>query len=244
MATLHYYWFQGQWFQLPFGFGNPWTDTGPLERITDRERYIQDLARNSMRSGYDVVTGEYNPGLLHGEVQRRSVAFWMPDRRWVERNIIWAGPSSRYCEAGRPRPTKGDYVVRMWLAGVGATENNLERLPERLRQMITVSRTWVNSSPENTNPEYVPSASVDVTGERSYTIYGSSNDLWVHFRCGAYAGAQNQMLNPHCRGYAVSWPRGLAVELSFPADHGQSGTDELWREPVEAAFELIQSWEL
>jgi hypothetical protein len=77
---------------------------------------------------------------------------------------------------------------------------------------------------------------------RVYSIFKEDEDLVVMFLCSAYRG-DLAPVNPTCDGHVWDRTLNLVLYMRFPSDQGQAGTEERWRQPVEAAIELIQSWE-
>ena len=240
LDTPDYYWLKGEWFELPFGYKNPWLSPGikdPTPPPPTRETTIEGLKKSSVYTGYDPETGEYNPDLIKKGSITRQFAFWMPSKRYVERDLMFL-PFSRPCEAGRPRPQKEDYVVRFWIEWPflpGSADspparrfrNALERRAEGKLAL------WQDSEHEE------HTLNGPISGTKDYHFYSDDGDLFVKLRC---SGTSSKRPNPLCDGHVWKRSSDLIFYIRFTADAGQSGEEELWRAPVNATIDLISQW--
>lgn len=233
-----YHWQRGVWFQMPYGYKNPWSPFDPHTSANNLDSYKRSL-HNSRARGFDRSTGKYNPDLVEGSIFSPWFSFWMPSLRYVERDL--GEPiGGRPCEAGRSPPTEANYVVRFkidwpFLEGSRASKparrfrNSEKRILETGRATSQDSR-WQEHSLNGA-----------ITGYKSYIIYSNVDDLSVKLRCSPYRG-EKKPINPLCNGWVWNKKLNLLLYILFPSDRGQDGTKELWRTPVEAAIKLTKNW--
>lgn len=242
--SLYYYWNKGAWFQIHYGFMNPWgAGKPPSGESPSIDSYIDVLARNSSSNGYDPTTGDYNPDLVRRASNRSSVdfAFWMPSKRYVERRMK-LGVGIRPCEAGRKQPTRDEYVIKFrieWPFREGSATSEPARRFRNAEQRLVESSRTLHRYPNR--PEQ--SLAEPVTGEKFYFIHSFSDELAVTLRCSPYRGEQKRP-NPLCDGWVWDKQQDLILYLRFPAEKGQDGRLEYWREPVNATIELVESWKI
>lgn len=232
-----YYWTGGVWFEMPLGYRNPWPVIPSL--FTDKDEYRGLLASFSLVTGFDPNTGEFNPALLKRERDELSkFAFWMPSLRYVERDR--APTLTRPCEAGRPPPTEAEYTVSFSIQWPFLPDS--ADSPPARRFKLAQERLD-NGQPLTGQYFAEPKYNLDrrVSGEQDYFIYRDDGDLAAGFHCTERSGNEPG-LQPLCAGYVWQRSKDLILSVSFPIDRGQGGTQELWREPVEAAIGLAEQW--
>lgn len=235
---LTYYWDQGTWFRMQYGYLNPWNSTYRGKHTRTLEEYIRIIRRTK---GYDVQTGEYNPNIGEGRRGSPWFAFWMPSMRYVERNTRWTA-YLRPCETGRKPPSKEEYVVRFKIDWPFLAKSESSHFAQSFKNAEkNMQRTGRDFFQDLANSEH--SLNGFITGNKHYYIYSDTDELSVRFRCTPYLGI-NAPSNPLCDGQVWSKKLDLLLYLWFPSDQGQNGTTELWRQPVEATIQLIRSWKL
>jgi hypothetical protein len=79
-----WYWKQGVWFKMPFGYQNPWPKQDYALALTDKQRY--KATRSTMNfKGFDPKTEPYKRDLVTGSGIDGQFALAMPALRYVER---------------------------------------------------------------------------------------------------------------------------------------------------------------
>jgi hypothetical protein len=234
-----WYWKQGVWFKMPFGYQNPWPKQSYALAVTDKQRYMATLSTMNYK-GFDPKTETYDPELVTGEGIDGQFAFSMPGLRYVERDQ-WYSPAFRPCEAGRPASSENDYVVRFhidWPFLPGFEDSYLSRrfrfAAEDLKNTGRVSEQEMKSAEHSRNGP--------ISGSKEYNIYDDDGDLAVMLRCTAFVG-KSAPLNPGCNGWIWQRSSQLSIFLAFPADQGQFGTEKRWIAPVGGAIKLAKDWQ-
>ncbi len=239
--SIVYVWGRGVWFQLPSGYLQPSSRWDERRAPFDLDVYKKTLAENSSQTGFDQETGQYNPDLVKRPlVSTLGASFWIPSLRYVERNLIKTGTRTP-CEAGREPPGPDEYVVTfsiLWPFLPGS-ENSGEarRFINNAKSFEKTGRPLVNIKTHEQNIDG------PISGENPYHIDHIGSNLSVLINCTAYKGDRAPP-KPGCHGYSWHKQKDLIMYLRFDADRGQRGTEELWRENVDAAAKLAEMWKL
>ena len=236
--TPSYFWKMGTWFKLPLGYRNPWPAKESTPALTRIEDYKQALAKMPNK-GFDPKTGRYNPDLQKRTGIDGIFAFWMPSKRYVERNR-YNVTGLRPCEAGRPRPTDRDYVVEFqitWPFLPGSESAGATRVFRAAQERLGEGDRLFGQG----GITYEHSLDGPISGSRDYFIYDDDGDLAVKMTCWTLQGIQ-MAPEPTCSGHIWQRSSDLVLYAMFPADKGQVGVDQLWREPVMAAIGLAKQW--
>lgn len=231
-------WFTGTWLSVPSGYLSPWSVNSYDVPRSKAER-LEVVARNPARTGLNLKTQEFDASLLAKGPESAWFSFWMPSMRYVERNMR-LGVNLRPCEAGRPPPSKDDYVVQftlLWANKSGAQSTlavqKLLRIEEHLMKTGKVFLQDLASREHTLNGP--------ISGLRNYDIFSSSAELTLDLNCSPFLGSDLSP-NPLCHGVVWYKPSGLVVRIRFPSDQGQIGEEELWRNPVGAVSTLFQNF--
>jgi len=237
-AEKAYYWTKGVWFEMPFGYHNPWPIKRVASAIFDKERYKKFLSTVNAK-GFDPETEKYNPELITQGGVPRPFVFWMPSLRYLERNRLNV-PNSRPCEAGRKAPTKNEYVVKFRIDWpfLADSENSD---PVRSFRLAAERLATDGKLPLQDSKSFEHTLNGPITGDKSYKIYYDDKDLAVQFLCWPFIGIDASR-NPICRGRVWQRSTDLVLYMSFPSDHGQVKHDKRWLEPVNAAISLAKKW--
>ena len=238
LSIPSYFWERGVWFEMPFGYRNPWIHLPHAEEVTDKVKYTQWLGKSTYK-GYDTETGQFDAGLITKGGIDGLFAFWMPSLRYVERNR-WNVPHYRPCEAGRPRPSDDEYVVTFNIEWPFLPDS--ESSPPARRFRIAAERL-AKGEPLTGQHSPIQEHNLDeeITGTKDYFIYSDDGNLVAQLYCVERRGGKPAP-NPGCAGHVWERSSDLILYIRFPADRGQRGSLELWREPVQAAITLAKSW--
>lgn len=161
-------------------------------------------------------------------------AFWMPDLRFLERDTRHMA-DFRPCEAGRPRPTKEQYVVTFSIISPYLEKPWLSPDSSWTKDFIKRMETWWYKDPIRVSPKTF------ITGERRYEIVDSIDNIYVRLRCSAYIG-EEKIAIPPCRGDVWNIKTNLIIKITFPSEFGAVGFEKKWVKPVKAAFALADKW--
>lgn len=240
LDTPSYYWQQGQWFQMPLGFQNPWPNDKALPFSTDRVLYEQLLSKRSKNTGFDPETKTYNPDLITDKrFGGKRFSFWMPSRRYVERDRR-TSVAMRPCEAGRPTPTENEYVVSFQMEWAFQwDENYLSPM-----QWFNTASKHLKETGRVIGQEFYSedhSRNGPITGKRRFRIYEDDGDLVVMLRGWPFIGPKAP-INPICDGRVWQRSTNLVLYFSIAGDRCQLGNEQRWKKPVHAAIELIKQW--
>jgi hypothetical protein len=237
--TKSHYWQRGVWFEMPFGYRNPWLLPEFARIATNKRLYSEWLG--SSGKGFDPKTEQFNPQLISNNGIDGLFAFWMPDGRYVERNR-WKTAHFRPCEAGRPTPNQNEYVVVFqieWPFLPGSKSSKpARRFRNAERDLLEKGRIW---SQEASRAEH--SLNGPISGKNDYHIYSDDGDLVAMFFCTELWNGKPAP-NPTCAGHIWQQSMDLILYLQFPSDQGQRGHEELWREPVSTAISLSSEWKV
>ena len=198
---------RGQWFEVPQGYLQSWSLPDELrQRVGD--------------------PGAFDAPFL-------DFAFWMPTLRWPERQQINT-PSYRPCEAGRPVPGLGEYIVRAivqwpWLPN---PEGKLYQRPDdTLANRIEWQRQRLDTAVEE-------HGLLRLGGDRAaFDFYHSPPGIVprLSLRCNPKTGRQPP--NPSCNGTAW-WPdENLGIRLVFARIDLPD-----WRAIADSARALAYQW--
>jgi hypothetical protein len=238
LDTPSYYWTQGVWFKMPFGYQNPWPIQDFASAVLDKERYKKALAK-ILYKGFDPNTETYNPDLITKPGIESRFAFWMPSLRFVERNQ-WYSPSERPCEAGRQVPNENQYIVDFQIewpflpdSEDSSSTRQFRLAEERLRNN---GRLWNQDMKRMEHSRNGP-----ISGLKEYGIYDDDGDIVVMLNCSAYIGTEAPP-NPLCSGNVWQRTSDLELFLVFASDRGQHGSESRWRATIKAAIQLAKDW--
>ncbi len=238
LDSTSYYWTRGVWFEVPFGYHNPWAKGEYAYDIIDLERYKATLARSSSK-GFDPKTEKFNPDLITRGRLQSGFAFWMPSLRYVERDL-WRVAYQRPCEAGRRPPTENEYTVFFTIDWPFLADSGMSSVARRFR--IAAERLQTEGKlPSQDRPHIEHSLNGPITGAKSYKIYDDDGDLVAQLRCTPFIGS-DMPPNPGCGGHVWRRSKNLILYVRFPADQGQFENDQRWRIPVNAAIQLAEKW--
>lgn len=237
-AEKTYFWTKGVWFELPFGYRNPWVTKDIASAILDKERYKRFLLTLKSK-GFDPETGKYNPELIIQGGAPSSFVFWMPSLRYLERNRL-SVPHNRPCEAGRKAPTKNEYVVKFRIDWPFLVDSENSHQVHNFR--LAAQRLANDGKlPLQDSERFEHTLNGPITGYKYYNIYYDNKDLVVQFLCSPFIGTDASR-NPICHGRVWQRSADLVLYMSFPSDHGQVKNDKRWLEPVNAAISLANKW--
>ncbi len=181
--------------------------------------------------GYLRSQGGREPGQVYKQ-KGIDFAFWMPTKRFVERSVITT-PNYRPCEAGRPRPTKEDFVVKAFYEAIG--RNADDQLSTPARKFANRMRHWRYDFREEHGLLRFWLEAYDVDKEESASYrHLDGTQPQIMMTC---ATALSKLSNPGCGADVYFAERNLYFRLWFAAD----AVGE-WRGAAEAAVELLDIW--
>lgn len=238
LDTIVHYWKDGTWFLHPLGYRNPWPPLSFQNTLVDREAYSNWLSEQPF-TGFDRKTGLFTNELVSSNVIPPQFAFWMPNKRLVERPLH-NYPGFLPCENGRPEPSTDEYIVKfvIWHAFRSGSENDpavrrFKLAEERLSSGKVLGMQRIDRFEHSLNGP--------ISGTRQHTIYDDNGTIAVSFFCSAYVGSIAPP-NPLCSGWVWDRSDDLILQMKFPADRGQVGSDPIWMQPVFTALELVSNW--
>ena len=209
-----YYYYRGALFEMPYGYQNPWSYTEFSEAL-NYEEYVSLVIRHPHLFGFDESKFEFNRDLLEEDLQSDSFG---------SRTFSFWMPSLRYVESNM----KLGAPFRPCEAGRTRSSEN---------DYVVQFRIWWPGALENglTHVDELISNS-----RRSSVVQYSDNDVL----------GQEVAVIPSCPNESMCsvrvWvkDKNLGLFLIFPERARKPGPDGLWREPLEAAVTLIESWKL
>ncbi|MEH3125283.1 hypothetical protein [Agrobacterium cavarae] len=156
-----------------------------------------------------------------------SYAFWMPTLRWPERDTL-SIPSFRFCEDGRTMPLDGEYLVivsmtNSWLPLIGSPSNY--PLPAESLEKIKANLGATLSGTEHGLDHY------ERGGMLQYFFHDGEPS--VILECDKEA----ILPNPLCFGDVWWSSEKLRLNVKFSLQDLP-----LWRENIDAAYELAHRW--
>ena len=129
------------------------------------------------------------------------------------------GAAFQPCEAGRPPPREDKYVVQFDILWPGVGDSNSTLHPQGFLNL----QAYFN--------EYGQPEAGDTT-----LFYRFEDDFWSTLSC---------HLGVDCRGKIWEREDYVIIFLKFPQPPAAlSGREDYWRQPVEAAFQLLEIWKL
>ena len=172
-----------------------------------------------------------------GRINRRTsfgFAFWMPEKRWVERNPFFL-PDFRPSEEGRPPPALGSFVT--FVRGVDVVDRS------NLSGYVTPEQRYGNQM-RGTAPGLYREQQRDDLG--LIEIEGPAEQHQITYRHLPDTGTQLLLdcvyarpgiVNPACHGDVYFPGDEISIVIQFPHEALPQ-----WQSVIKAARELILSW--
>lgn len=214
LDTMMYYWTRGALFHLPYGYFNQWghLDDGEDTEFPDLDTYMSNVATHSARNGYDSSTGQYNADLVEDSAFLRLVG---------PRMSFWM-PSLRLVE----RNMTISYDFRPCEPG--------REPPSEEEYVVMFSIEWPGSP--NIEQSRYPARFENIrrrpTSNPNY-VRRFDDDFSVMLICTPGRG---------CTGEVWDKVRDLIIFIMFPEFLRQANPDDFWKDPVNGAIQLIESW--
>ncbi len=139
LDVLSPYWYKGVWFEIPYGYFNPWYLDPPID-AADPMEHLARSAKISHFTGFNIATGLYDPSIQTRDLGSKEFSFWHPSRRYVERNTKFE-PAPQLCEAGLPRPASNEFIVRFHILWPGLPNSESSDVAQRFRRYGTLTYT-------------------------------------------------------------------------------------------------------
>lgn len=241
LDTPSYYWRQGTWFIIPLGYQNPWPSDEALLYATDKNKYKQRLGQLKENTGFDPDTENYNPDLVTKQFSGKRFAFWMPSKRYVERDRR-KSVDMRPCEAGREFPKDNEYVVSFQMELAFLNDSKLSsatrRFSEAAKDLKKTGRVRGQNLTRNDHSRNGP-----ISGERRFQIYEDDGDLVVMLRGWPFLGPEAP-INPICDGHVWERSSNLLLYIKIAGDQCQLGNEKRWHLPVRAAIDQAKQWRI
>lgn len=215
------------WLEVPLGYIQPWAHASKEGALLDKSRVYDETPTEPVDRTRPNFTG---------------IGFWMPDLRFVERNLkflAWRKP----CEFGRPPPTESNYVVDVAVYfPPGGNDFGKSSIPIRLQALRNeIEDRYSDPSRYTDTIDFIVNSEGQASGEKTIRVLYSNEELAAGFRCSAFTGEKAHTI-PLCTGWVWEAKSNTTLWLRIPSNLAATGNPDFWKEPSLAAVSLVKSW--